>query len=151
MKKKYAFFVSLIIFLFFSNACKKECDFHQQFQGNFRFTVLTEHWGGLGNYTDTTYFDGAVHLYESGDEYLDENVENQSPDAVNQGKLMIHFLNQRYLLSAVSKDGILITESGYHYHHEGKFINANQVQFQITGLGGLGAGWNYNVTGERIQ
>jgi hypothetical protein len=150
MRNKGRLIVLGFVFITFCG-CKKECDFHEQFLGEFRFTVLTEHWGGLGNYTDTTIFDGVIRRYEAGDEYLDESVENQNSSVVNDGKLMIAFLNQRFLLSGVNKDGSLEAESGYHYHHEGKFNHSDKIQFQITGLGGLGAGWNYFVTGERIQ
>lgn len=131
--------------------CKKECDFHEQFLGEYRFTVITEHWGGLVNYSDTTSFEGSIRFYKSGDEYLDESYENQNAEVINDGKLMIQFLDERYLLSSVNKDGLLTPESGYHYHHEGKFENRDQLQFEITGLGGLGVGWSYYVKGVRNQ
>lgn len=133
-------------------ACKKECDDHLKFMGKYRFEVITVNWNiNTGESSDTSLFEGVIAPYQSGDEYLDENYENQQPGALNDRKLTIRFLSDAYLLSAVTPEGILSPESGYHYHHQGQFDANGNVNFQITGLGGLGAGRNYYVKGTKLQ
>jgi len=135
-----------------SFGCKKECDYHLKFIGKFRFEVMTDNWNiNTGETLDTSFFDGEIALYQPGDEYLDESFENQQPGVVNENKLTIHFLSNAYLLSAVTKEGVLSPESGYHYHHQGQFYANGDVYFMVTGLGGLGAGTNYFVKGKRID
>jgi hypothetical protein len=145
--------LSLVLVVLMPTAgCKKECDFHLKFLGKYRFEVRTDNWNiNTGETWDTTFFDGEIALYQTGDEYLDESYENQQPGVINDGKLTVEFLPNVYLLSAVTKEGDLSPESGYHYHHEGHFDANGDVTFQITGRGGLGLGWNYYVTGKRIE
>ena len=142
----------VVISLMSTFGCKKECDYHLKFIGKFRFEVVTNNWNiNTGETLDTSFFDGEIALYQTGDEYLDESYENQQAGVVNENKLTIHFLPNVYLLSAVTKEGVLSPESGYHYHHQGQYNANGDVYFQITGLGGLGAGGNYYVTGTKAD
>ncbi len=147
MLQKTLFYASLILLL---GSCKKEeQDFRTNYTGNFDFVTIEEFWM-LGQPTqyDTTTFQGSISRFQPGDENTDLfsgydsllNIEN---------RIKITFGSGLTITPEITEKGIFIETSGYHYYHAGGFKDVNEIEFVIGGLGGLGAGWNYQISGKR--
>jgi len=98
-------------------------------------------WLGILQEKDSTLdiSEMTIHPYLRTDD-IDEN-PNQ--------KITIEFKENKIITSRLSPEGELIQKSGSHYNHEGHFLNFDNIEFTITGLGGLGYGTNYYVKGVR--
>jgi hypothetical protein len=121
-------------------------DYRQEYCGDFRFTTIIENWL-LGQPTtyDTIVYDGSVSLFHSGDQAC--------PDIVVTAErtLRIDYLSTSFLTPEVMKNGTFIDLYGFHYHHGGSFHGTDTVVFTIDGLGGLGGGTNYSMSGYRLN
>jgi len=143
--------ISLALILF-SVSCKKEISekYRAKYTGEFIFTVVGRHWGETvgGVMYDTVVYNGTIVLYDK------ENTSNdRTPDYYNakdSKRITINFLEYSCITPEIDKDGNLIEFSGAHYHHKGGFVNINEIEFSITGLGGLGGGVDYYINGKRI-
>ena len=125
-------------------------DYRLKYYGNYYFKVKTEEWmmGSPRKY-HTNYYNGVIREYKLVDSEhdlysLDDTKEN--PDV----KITIEFLKDTHITSKLCvKNGKLCAKIGYHYTHYGGFIGTDTIKFNIDGLGGMGAGWNYKVQGVR--
>lgn len=129
---------------------KEENDYRDIYYGKFNFTVIDEFWllGSTTQY-DTIQYIGEIRKYtkldSDNDLYVDNDDQNEDPNK----KITIEFTVNNIITSILSSDGELIQKSGYHYYHEGGFIASDSIEFIVTGLGGLGGGHNYTITGYR--
>ncbi len=121
-------------------------DYRDIYYGDFSFLVVKESWL-LGESTtyDTIDYNGKIREYHKDD--YDHVIYNTTGD--KNKMITILFLSDQSIMSLIDKDGQLIEESGVHYYHEGAFINHDSIEFSVTGMGGLGGGWNYYVKGKR--
>jgi hypothetical protein len=124
-------------------------DYRQKYYGDFYFKTITE-WWMLGQPTtyDTTYYQGIIRKYETADSENDLYLDDDSDDNPNE-KITILFKQNTKITSLLTIDGQLVPKTGYHYGHHGGFTHIDTIDFYVGGLGGLGGGNNYFVTGVR--
>ncbi len=155
--KSYSVGVIYILILFFSLSCKKEKkseenDFRTKYLGSFRFVLITESWRlGQSNLYDTSFYNGVIRKFELIDKNDDLYSGNEDSTENINDKITIEFSHSSKITTLIKKDGELISKSGYHYVHEGRFVNLDSIKVYIGGLGGLGGGLNYIVAGNRIK
>jgi hypothetical protein len=126
-------------------------DFREQLLGDFQFTVVRAHWviGGEITY-DTLNYQGVVRRFEETDNDDNLFVDDDPTENPNQ-KVTIQFLPDKKITSIIDHEGVLMPKSGYHYTHTGSFIHPDTLVFYVGGLGGLGGGSAYSVTGSRLE
>lgn len=124
-------------------------DFRTKYLGDFSFKVVTESWM-LGQPTtyDTSFYNGVIRRYELIDSENDLYIDDDSDENPNE-KITIEFKQNTKITSLLNSDGSLVSKSGYHYGHQGRFTDIDTIVFSIGGLGGLGGGLNYKVEGIR--
>jgi len=147
MLKKAIFFIFLMASFM---SCKKdEADYRLKYTGDFDFTVIEEFWmlGQLTQY-DTIEFEGTIRLFTVGDENIDLYPDYDSLVNIDK-RITVSFGENLVITPEITLSGLFIERSGYHYHHAGGFTTENQTNFVVEGLGGLGAGWNYQISGKR--
>ncbi len=157
LNKSYSVGFLYILVLIFSLNCNKEkkaeeIDFRTKYFGSFRFRLITEFWmRGQANDYDTFFYNGVIRKFESNDKIDDlYSGSEDSTENVNE-MITIEFSQNLKIISSINKDGSLISKSGYHYVHEGRFVNLDSIKFYVGGFGGLGGGVNYFVAGNRIK
>jgi len=97
---------------------------------------------------DTSYYNGVIRRYELSDSKNDLYADDDSGENPNK-KITIEFKQDTKITSLLNIDGSLVYRFGYHYSHYGKFTDSDTIIFSVSGLGGLGAGCNYEVKGIR--
>jgi hypothetical protein len=124
-------------------------DFRTKYLGDFYFKVITESWM-LGQPTtyETSFYNGVIRRYELIDSENDLYIDDDSYENPNE-KITIEFKQNTKITSLLNTDGSLVSKSGSHYGHQGRFTDIDTIAFSIGGLGGLGGGWNYEVEGIR--
>jgi hypothetical protein len=124
-------------------------DYRMEYTGEFVFTTISEFWS-MGNPTiyDTITYDGNINIYAEGDSLKDLS-SFDDPTENSKHKVTIEFLNNTYITPEITETGVFINKSGYHYNHSGNFSTKDSIKFYVGGLGGLGAGTNYSVSGNR--
>jgi hypothetical protein len=130
-------------------SCDKESsDYRNKYTGNFTFTVVSEFWQ-LNQITqyDTLIFDGSVRLYADGDDLKD--LSQMDFTATDSKRVTIEFLQGQIITPEIEESGEFVEAGAYHYHHSGRFVNNDEVEFNVGGLGGLGGGINYYIKGRR--
>ncbi len=136
--------------------CEKEsADYRDAFTGDFVFTTVIMSWhlntDSAGSIQvveyDTSEFLGFIRKYEPGDDAIDLYPDSDTlhPDST----VFIRFLEQSAITTLLEADGTLVPRGGYHYGCSGAFRSRDSLDFSINGLGGLGGGWNYYVSGTR--
>ena len=141
-------YIILLLFFILVFSCKK--DKLKDYVGDYKFTVIEHNWMG-GDSTsacyciDTFIYNGQIKYFETDDIQYDESSDNIG----NENGISIVFLKNILITTDIENNGKFIEESGYHYKHTGEFLPNNKVSFSVTGLGGLGAGWDYYVTGVK--
>jgi len=153
LTRKHGRYVLLLIIPLLLLACSKEVpDYREPFTGAFLFTTETYFWDiGPPGIQDTAVqtFRGSVRIYSEGDEEADLYID---PDLLNHdSSLFITFLPGQSILTEVTEDGRFISRGGYHYHCTGTFLNPDELNFRVEGLGGLGSGYDYKIAGTRIS
>jgi len=159
--RTFQILVAFLILIFLMTACnrlkiKQEESIIQesivnleQFCGNFKFKVIKESWDNLNpTRYDTSFYNGTIRKYITSDSKLDLYHEDDSKEDSTK-KITIGFLDSTIITSIINSSGELMIKSGSHYHLEGKFIDSLSMNFTLSGLGGLGGGWNYYVIGIR--
>jgi hypothetical protein len=147
MKKTFSFALLIIIITI---ACEKDKDdFRDKYTGNFKFSVVSEHWiYGQPTVYDTFTYQGAVWKYK--DEDGAGTLYTSDDTVTNFAKsLSIEFMQDGIIITEITEDGMFIEKSGYHYHHIGGFISPDEMELVVEGLGGLGQGVNYEIRGKR--
>jgi len=126
-------------------------DFRNIYFGNYHFTIITSFWvlGGQTTY-DTSEYLGLVRRFALEDNE-DNLFVNDDPNENPNQKITIQFLPDRKITSIINSEGILTPKSGYHYYHYGNFIHPDTLVFSVGGLGGLGYGYGYSVSGFRVE
>lgn len=125
-------------------------DFRDAYLGNFSFTIITDSWQMWQPTTyDTSYFNGTIRCYDLTDSANDIYYSNDDTAENPDQKITIEFLPNQRITSLIDTNGVLVNKSGYHYHHGGQFLTDDSIAFYVSGLGGLGAGYNYSVKGLR--
>ncbi|MBP6872990.1 MAG: hypothetical protein KBC43_13350 [Bacteroidales bacterium] len=125
-------------------------DYREKFLGDFRFTVINESWSmGQPNTYDTSVYAGIIRRFDPADSiddlyYIQDDI-NEVPDT----KVTIIFGPSAKITSVLDTAGALLPKGGYHYWHSGGFTTTDSISFSVGGLGGLGAGNNYYVTGVK--
>jgi hypothetical protein len=146
---KYSFLFVLLLTIIHSCG-EEETDYREPFTGSFKFHSTEFFWeyGYPMVYDTTTYdFTGTVRLFQEGDELSDLYTD---PDSLNpDSTITIEFLEGRSITTMIDSDGKFVSRGGYHYHCSGGYINPDKVVFDLEGLGGLGSGWDYAVSGAR--
>jgi hypothetical protein len=64
-------------------------------------------------------------------------------------KITIEFMQNSKITTLLKTNGEFTDKYGHHYSHSGKYTHIDTIEFAVRGLGGLGAGLNYNVIGIR--
>jgi hypothetical protein len=64
-------------------------------------------------------------------------------------RITIIFSEDKIITPEITDEGAFMLIQTYHYFHEGRFSDADNIEFSVTGLGGLGGGLNYYVSGKR--
>lgn len=147
MFQKTLFYACLMLSL---SSCKKDdLDYRTKYTGNFEFTVVGEFWMiGQPTQIDTSIFEGTIRKFEIGDENTDlDQVYDSLKNAGN--RITITFGDYLIITPQITENGEFIEKSGYHYYHAGEFKNNDDLQFVVGGMGGMGAGTNYSVSGNR--
>ncbi len=147
MLRKIVIFFILMLSLV---SCKKdEQDYRAKYTGNFNFTVVEEFWMlGQPTQIDTSIFQGSIRIFQMGDENNDlDHVYDSLKNIGN--RITITFGNNLIITPQITGNGKFIEKGGYHYYHTGEFTNNRELQFVVGGLGGLGAGTNYSITGNK--
>ncbi len=124
-------------------------DYRIKYIDEFYFTVITESWS-ITNPTiyDTSYYNGLIRKFIETDMENDLFASEEENIKIDE-KITIEFNNNTKITSLIDTNGVLIEKYGYHYCHNGKFLDENTIEFYVGGLGGLGGGWNYKVKGVR--
>ena len=140
------------LFLLFPSSCEKELeDYRDVFTGEFLFTTVRHSWvyGIPMQYDTSTFtFEGEVRINHAGDDNADLYSD---PDSLNpDSTLFIEFLDGQAVLTEISEEGVFVPRGGYHYYCTGSFLNTDELVFSVGGLGGLGGGYSYAVSGIRI-
>ena len=157
LNKSYSVRFLFILVLIFSLSCNKEKkteenDFRTKYLGSFRFVIITESWRlGQANLYDTSFYNGVIRKFELIDKNDDLYSGNEDSTENINDKITIEFSQSSKITTLINKDGALISKSGYHYVHEGRFVNLDSIKFYVGGFGGLGGGLNYIVAGNRIK
>ncbi|MFD1552924.1 Ig-like domain-containing protein [Putridiphycobacter roseus] len=124
-------------------------DYRTKYLGDFNFRIIRESWmDGEQTTYDTSFYTGEIRRYEFTDSENDLYSDYDGEENPNE-KITIAFEQNTKITSLLHKDGSLITKSGYHYQHKGGFFDMDEITFRIDNLGGLGAGWNYDIVGIR--
>jgi hypothetical protein len=122
-------------------------DFRTKFLGNFYFTVITTNWRlGQPNKYDTTRYNGIIRKFSINDIGHDLYSDDETKEDSTK-KITVVFSDNSLFTSIIEKNGHLMDKSGYHYCHQGDYLNKDTIKFTIGCLGGLGGGWSYNVKG----
>lgn len=125
-------------------------DYRATFLGNFKFKVIRKFWMiGQPTAIDTFYYDGVIRRYVLADSQNDLYNEDDDTKENKDEKITIEFTEYNHITSLLKKDGRLVSKSGIHYNHQGGFTGLDKISFTLTGLGGLGAGSDYTVSGTR--
>ncbi len=142
--------------LLLCTSCEKEVTgYRDGFTGDFLFTTVVMRWHLNTDSTgliqvidyDTIEFRGFIRKYEPGDDAMDlyPDLDTLHRDSA----VFIQFLEQSAITTLLKPDGTLVPRGGYHYGCSGAFQGRDFLEFSVIGLGGLGGGWNYYVTGSR--
>jgi hypothetical protein len=116
--------------------------------GDFSFTTIYYFWMmNQPSKTDTIYRNGTVRIYAEGDDAYDYAEQGFTAD--NTMRLTIDFGQSRYFCPEVDDSSKFVHAYGYHYSHNGQFTGYDTLSFYIGGLGGLGGGTSYTVSGVR--
>jgi len=139
----------LIVFTVVLCSCsKEEPDYRKKFTGDFIFTVIEEYWCyGQPDRFDTLTFAGNVRLFS--DEDLSKDLYTNDIQIIIDRTITIEFMSNVLIITEIEENGEFVTKSGHHYYHIGRFINDNELEFSVLGLGGLGEGYNYEIYGLR--
>lgn len=127
-------------------------DYRSIYLGNYNFQVIKTNWS-IANPTtyDTSYFTGKVTNFKSGDSDINLYPYDNDLNENVQKKITIEFLQNVFITSLLNKDGRLILKTGNHYSHFGGFVGSDYISFGVYGFGGLGGGWNFDITGKKVQ
>ncbi|MEI7661733.1 MAG: hypothetical protein WCK34_06040 [Bacteroidota bacterium] len=140
-----------LILLILAGCSKDKPDFRTKYLGNFRFKIVTESWMiGQPTTYDTSFYDGAIRKFELTDSQNDLEGSDNSAANPNE-RITIEFKKNQLITPLINEYGTIISKSGYHYSHRGYFKNIDTIEFYVGDLGGLGAGYSYNVKGGRIK
>ena len=136
--------LSLIISIF---SCKKDADYLDKFTGSFTFTISIHETIWFENF-DTTYtstFNGQITRYDG---KLKSTLNNTDNPKNTYRRLAFDF--GEVITPEVLESGEFVNESygGADYSLSGKFINPDEVQFNIFGQS-AGFSISENVTGRR--
>jgi len=150
MLQKTLFYASLILLL---GSCKKEeQDYRLKYTGNFDFTVIEESWmlGQDTLYDSTTFYNGSIRKFLIEDKNLDLDQNEFHFNTLDPDKrITIIFSEDKIITPEITDEGAFMLIQTYHYFHEGRFSDADNIEFSVTGLGWLGGGLNYYVSGKR--
>lgn len=149
MLQKTLFYASLILLL---GSCKKEeQDFRTKYTGDFDFTVIEEFWLlGQDTLSDTSIFAGTIRKFSIEDDTLDLDGNEFHYNTLDPDKrITITFSDKKIITPEITDEGVFMLIQSHHYFHKGSFDDTDNIDFSITGLGGLGGGWNYYVSGKR--
>jgi hypothetical protein len=149
MLQKTLFYASLILLL---GSCKKEeQDFRTKYTADFDFTVIEEFWLlGQDTLSDTSIFTGTIRKFSIEDDTLDLDGNEFHYNTLDPDKrITITFAADKTITPEITNDGQFMLIQAHHYFHRGGFGDANTLEFAVLGLGGLGGGWNYYVSGKR--
>ena len=125
-------------------------DFRNKYYGDFYFTTIKENWiEDQPTIYDTIYHHGFIRKFELEDRIGDLFGSYNGDDSDENPDEKITIVFSEKLTSLLNPNGELVTKVGMHYYHEGKFVTTDSIMFEVTGLGGLGGGWNYYVKGIR--
>lgn len=157
MHKALQIQLTALALLMVASCEKEEPDYREKYTGDFHFTTVVESWhlntdtaSGMVtvvNY-DTFEYNGFIRFYEPEDEAIDLYSE-PDPLLYPPVSLFIQFREHACVTTELKKDGSFEPRSGYHYNCGGAFIGKDSLAFSVNGLGGMGAGQNYEVTGSR--
>jgi len=118
--------------LIFAGCEKHPLDYRNKFLGDYTFSVHESGWGFQNGSVDTTFTSGGRVWYGS---------DKHSVEVTISGLYSFEF--------EVFEDGTLgQTGSGYGGHIQGVFESTKTIKFSLAS-GGLGGGWDYDVTGNK--
>ena len=125
-------------------------DYRKEFYGDYSFEVIARYWSvSDGVWWDTLYYDGVIRKYKFEDTEHNSCSYPSTPIPDSREKITIWFLQHTIITSGISKEGVLAEKQCYHYVHHGEFTEKGVISFTLSGLGGLGGGVTYYVTGVR--
>ena len=139
----------ILLLLGLLTACRKDpvvstIDYRIKYTGNFKFTVIGEYWqGGATTWYDTVVYNGTISRY-AGDTSTYYN-----PATAKDQMITINFLQNTIITPEINTNGELVEFTFAHYHHAGRFLDTNHIELVVDRLGGLGAGYNYYIRGQR--
>ncbi len=145
----------LIIFsisTFILIGCKKQQNidknYLKQYFGVYHFTTIVENWSGAYPTTyDTLYQTGSVSEFKTVDSDSDLCASIEPVKETGQ-RCTIKF-GYNSITPTVNSSDTFVVRYGPHYCHKGFFYGDSKVIFSVTGLGGLGGGYNYYVSGVK--
>lgn len=146
-------FLIISTVLFIITSCQKEeippmtlPDYRENYTGNYEYELIVYSWQmGQPSSYDTSINQGLIRFYEYGD--YDSNLYSSEETGDTSNTIAIEF--GPMITSEVTTDGLLVEKFGYHYHHQGYFVQ-DSIYFSVTGLGGLGGGADYYVRGAKL-
>lgn len=127
-------------------------NYRKAFYGDFSFTIIVYNWRmDTGSWWDTLYYEGLVRKYIPEDS--DSDLFGPDDSEMNDSKrITIEVRNgDPFITPMIEESGLFFPLSGSHYYHQGLFTDHDHLNFSVTGLGGLGGGCDYYVTGIRSR
>jgi len=138
----------IVIIVVLCSCGKEESDYRKKFTGDYTFTVIQEYWTyGQPDIFDTLTYEGNIRFFS--DEDLSKDLYTNDISINVDRTITIEFMSNGLIITEIEENGEFVTKSGHHYYHFGEFINDNELEFSVLGLGGLGAGYNYEIHGMR--
>lgn len=116
--------------------------------GNYQFRVIKENWIGPTYNYDTFNTSGTVSNYAVEDGNSDLCALQEPINEIGQ-RYTIKFMTDNSITPCVDSIDNFVERHFAHYNHYGHFHDSTRVDFSITGMGGLGGGYNYYVSGVK--
>lgn len=125
-------------------------DYRKKYYGDYSFTMIIENWRmDTATWYDTVLTEGEVRKYETADS--ENDIFSQNDSEMDSDKRITIELEKGnpFITPVIDENGLFVPLYGYHYLHEGLFTDQDHLSFSVRGLGGLGGGTNYFITGVR--
>ena len=150
--KKLLIFSFLTLGLILQSCSKKESVDVNPYYGNFDFKIICNSWQMIAEphtSSDTSYYSGQIVAFNLSD--LDNDLFPGNADTTENAdeKITIIFGKNLKITTVLNSSGVFLEKNGYHYNHTGNFITQDSIAFTISGLGGMGGGSSFIVTGVR--